>query len=75
MFFLPYIMGFFSLISTSQLLFPAVFSVLGQSHRVIITNYDEFTKALAEQGTISSLSQVSSDMGCLIDDTGTFEVI
>jgi hypothetical protein len=70
-FFLPYVMGFFNLISTSQLLFPAVINVLGQNHRVIITNYDNFNRALAQQGTISSMSQISNEMGCLIDDTGT----
>lgn len=71
-FFLPYISGFFGLISTSQLLFPAFVSVLGQNHRVIITNYDDLNKAIAAQGTLSSLSQVSDNMGCLIDDTGAY---
>ena len=61
------------MISTTQLLFPAFVNVLGQNHRVIITNYDDFNKALAAQGTISSLSQISDGMGCLIDDTGIFQ--
>ena len=74
-FFLPYLSGFFGLISTTQLLFPAFVNVLGQNHRVIITNYDDFNKALAAQGTISSLSQISDGMGCLIDDTGIFQHI
>ena len=70
-FFLPYLSGFFDLISTTQLFFPAFVNVLGQNHRVIITSYDDLTKGLAAQGTITSVSQISGSMGCLIDDTGT----
>lgn len=72
MFFLPYIIGFFNLISKTQLFFSVVINVLGQNHRVIIPNYDIFNQAFNQLGTISTLSQVSDSMGCLIDDKGSY---
>ena len=74
-FFLPYIIGFFNLLSTTQLFFTAYVNVLGQNHRVIIKDYYDFEKALSGLGTLSSTDPITNVLGCLLDDTGTIDKI
>lgn len=69
-FFLPYLIGFFDLMSKTQLFFSAYFYILGKKHRAIISNYDDFLAGLNRLGPLNDVSQVSDGMGCLIDDTG-----
>lgn len=71
-FFIPYLIGFFNLINNTRLFFPATVNILGQYHRFIIPNYHDFDYALAQMGTITSLTQITDNLGCLVDDTGTY---
>ena len=69
-FFLPYMVGFFKLMSTTQLFFSAYFNVLGQNHRTIITNYNTFQTAFASLGALNDTTPITNTLGCILDDTG-----
>jgi len=61
--------------STTQLFFSAYFNVLGQPHRTIITNYNTFQTALNSLGTLNSTTQITDNLGCILDDTGNSFII
>jgi hypothetical protein len=58
-FFLPYLIGFFNLISNTRLFYPLKINVLGQSHKVIVPNYDTFLNAFSALPLNSNLTGVT----------------
>jgi hypothetical protein len=71
-FFLPYMIGFFDLISNTRLFFPVTVNILGQTHRFIAPNYDHFIDAVSNLGTLTSTDQVVNGLSCVMDDTGSY---
>jgi hypothetical protein len=69
-FFLPYIIGFFNLINNTRLFYPVTVNILGQTHRFIAPNYETFLNAVKGLGTITSVSQISDGLSCVLDDNG-----
>lgn len=71
-FFLPYMAGFFDLVSQTRLFFPVTVSILGQTHRFIAPNYDDFMKAVSNLGVLTQTSQITDGLSCVMDDTGSY---
>jgi len=67
-FFIPYMIGFYNLITSTRLFFPATLNILGQNHKFIITNYEVFQSAVNSLGTITSTTQVTNTLKCILDD-------
>jgi len=70
-FFLPYFIGFFNLMFSTRLFYPATVNVLGQTNKVIITDYNDFYDSISKYGTLTSIDPLSKNLNCLIDNKGS----